>query len=96
MAMTTKKPATGKAPPRKAAKTGGASTAPIMLHPTEARMVGDQLRGIAYLAKKLALAIREKELVTPFHPDEVKEVSDKAYALADQLRLLGDDGGNGG
>lgn len=74
----------------------GASTSRIVLMPIEARYIGDQLRGIAYLAKKLALAIREKGSPTPFHPDQVKEISDAAYALADRLRLAGDDGSNGG
>ena len=99
----TKAVGTVRKPARNTMVQGGARTSPMTRHPVpvtlqaiEARMVGDQLRGIAYLAKKLALAIREKELATPFHPDEVKEVSDKAYALADRLRLLGDNGSNGG
>ncbi|WP_203075138.1 hypothetical protein [Falsiroseomonas ponticola] len=89
-----------KAPKTKAAKTEAtsdqASTTPITLSPIAARLVGDQLRGLAYLSKKLALAIREKELATPFHPDEIKAMSDRFYELADQLRLSGDDGSNGG
>jgi hypothetical protein len=101
------KPATGKktgkkaASPRKARAAeadtlAGASTSPITDDPVAARLVGDQLRGIAYLAKKIALAIEEKQLRIPLDPAAVKELSDRAYSLADDLRPAGDDGSNGG
>ncbi len=90
------KTAKPKAPARPRKRTPGASTTPLTLSPYEARAIGDQLRGIAYLAKKLALQISEKNLPIPFHPDQVKRLSDEAYTLADELRGRGDDGSNGG
>jgi hypothetical protein len=75
---------------------GGVGDDRIILTGLEARFIGDQLRGIAYLAKKLALAIREKQSPTPFDPAEIEAISATSYALADSLRLLGDDGSNGG
>jgi len=73
-----------------------ASTTPLVPDRIAARLVGDQLRGIAYLAKKLALAIEEKNLRVPVNPADVKELSDRAYALAADLQPAGDDGSNGG
>ena len=76
---------------------GGASTSPITLGTVEARLIGDQLRGLAYLSKKLALAIREKNLPTPFDPAELEAIGEQFYGMANaELRLAGDDGSNGG
>ena len=78
----------------------GASTSPITfgtLGTVEARLIGDQLRGLAYLSKKLALAIREKNLPTPFDPAELEAIGEQFYGMANaELRLAGDDGSNGG
>ena len=94
------KPKAPKTTPSKPAKakrgTDGASTSPIVLNSNEARYIGDQLRGIAYLAKKLALAIREKNSRTPFDPKEIEDISNASYALAGRLKGHGDDGSNGG
>ncbi len=75
---------------------GGASTSPITLGTVEARLIGDQLRGLAYLSKKLALAIRERNLPTPFDPAELEAIGEQFYEMANGLRLAGDDGSNGG
>ena len=77
----------------------GASTSPITfgtLGTVEARLIGDQLRGLAYLSKKLALAIRERSLPTPFDPAELEAIGEQFYEMANGLRLAGDDGSNGG
>lgn len=95
MAIKPKQPSTKVAAP-KAAKPMGASTDRIVLDPIEARYIGDQLRGIAYLSKKLALAIREKKSPVPFDPADIDAMSETAYALARSLELNGDDGSNGG
>ena len=77
---------------------GGANTTRLagMVNAFEARVIGDQLRGIAYLSKKLALMIREKNVPTPFDPAEIEGVSNLCYSRAGDLRGHGDDGSNGG
>ena len=93
----TTKPA-GKAKPKAKKEQGGANTTPLTgrLTPIEARLIGDQLRGMAYLAKKLALALREKNLPSEFNPADLEAVSKALYEMALANRRYGDDGSNGG
>ena len=91
-----KKPGKRKKAVSAAEDMSGASTDPLQLSPVEARYIGDQLRGIAYLTKKLALAIREKNSITPFNPAQLDQMSVAFYSLAAELRGAGDDGSNGG
>ena len=60
------------------------------------RLLGDQLRGIAYLVKKLALAVEDKQLGGFLDAAELKAFSNHLYGKAQDLAPLGDDGSNGG
>jgi hypothetical protein len=75
---------------------GKANTSPLTLSPLEARLIGDQLRGIVGIAAGLSRTIREKDVPVPFNADEVKAIVNAARRLIDSLEPLGEDGGRGG
>lgn len=93
----TAKPKTGTKPKAPARKRGpGPTTNPLGPDPVAVRLLGDQLRGIAYLLKKLALAVEEKQLAGFLDAGELKAFSNHLYGKASDLRGFGDDGSNGG